>query len=402
MSELVFEDVGNGEFSIVEEKCVEPCYGEILTGKSIVEVIPSILRSHVNVSIKTLGRAVSFHPSGSLSDAMKKRLEEVALAGGPSKDNPLSSTEMTLYGRKYRVNVHNNFLLTPHQELLESILTAGDCLQLNDESYDNGDVLSWSSVINAVNSNASVVHVDKLKAKAGLTDNKKVSKVSAQHPPFQLIDYNESYIDRDSVVISISLYRLAQALGQEGHITNYKRYIKRIFELDNFKAWIDEIDDFGNTISSRPLKFFDTVHFIHNPNLVKNGQVSKNNKTENHVLIVVDKTMLKLFATEGYLPGRLQKLLCNYRSPTMKSFIRFLLTNTHDFIESKPLSYHLKLYNQTRAFPSSRKVMSALKSNFIKYQDSLSKHFGFNMYEDQGKTYLYIKEYVNNIDNTEL
>ncbi len=350
----------------------------VATNQPSIELTPSTSRSHVPVSILTFGRSLTFHPSGCLSPRMKQRLTEVAASGGSRIDNPLSFTEMNLFGKDYRVSVHNTFLLSPHQELLESVLSGGDHIQLSDNSYENGGVLSWKSVIDLIGKGSEDV---------GIKINGK-----DQYLPDPL-SVNHGFVNRDSSVISISLYNLAKALGQEPHTKSYQLYKQRIFDLDNFSAYIDELDNAGNVVSTKRLKLFEEVRFIHNPNAVRNGSVSA--KSPNHVLLVIDRTALQLFAKEGYLPGRIQMLLKHYRKPTMKSFLRFLLTNKGTFIENKTLDYFLRKYGETSAFPSSRKVMKQLKDSFINNIEQINDDFGYNLDFHKGRYHLYMQENLN-------
>ncbi|WP_194091608.1 hypothetical protein [Vibrio hibernica] len=162
-------------------------------------------RKNSFISSLLFSRATIFHPSSRLTNDMKNRLVEVASHGGTDPNRPLESVTMNSYGKNFRVDLHVDYLLQSHRDILEAILAFANSIVLDEESYVKGKRLTWSNIFSTI------------------TDG-----IPSSDQPSNEFD---SIIDRDSTVLSISFYELATRMGISPTRKNYDTKKGKVISL---------------------------------------------------------------------------------------------------------------------------------------------------------------------------
>ena len=320
-------------------------------------------RSDTKVSTYLIGRSLAYHPSTHLTPSMKKRLLEIAELGGPGLDRPLATTEVDIFGKLHRLDLHNNFLLHSHREVLETIICMSDHIQLSESSYEQGRELRWVDVLNLISNKAEAVTGKNIQGKTYTT------------PDHMLTTGN--IIDRHNAVLSISLYDLSLALNQRPIRENYNRNLQKIFELSNNLLILHDISGKADGIIGQEIRQFEDLKLVYNPETIKNPLIT--DKSTNHVFIVLRAEMLDLLQSQGYITRSMQSRMKNYSKPTVKAFIKFVLANKGSFIHGKELDFFIKKYRESLIFPISNKVKLTLRVSILDSKDQLKEDFGLEL-----------------------
>lgn len=315
-------------------------------------------RRNTNISFVVFGRATIFHPSSRQTPTMRRKLEEVAKLGGAGLKKPLETIEVNAYGTDYKIDLHNHYLLVPHREILESILAHGNIIKLTDESYKRGEKLTWDKIYESVG-----------------VKGKEVERSSAS-----------AHIPAGGVVISISMYKLATAMGIKPQRTNYDVIANRIFELQNTNMIITETTKKGVT-TQYPLRLISEFRLFSDANAVTKEKAGF--ESINHVFIVPDMSLLKAIGHKGYLPRADQLLMKNYSKPSLKSFLKFVLTHDPEFYDGRTLDWLISQYRKSMASVVNAAFYSILKKELIANIYKIENDFSIRIHS-RGKDEYYV------------
>lgn len=333
-----------------------------MTEKKITELKITEEQDRPNNYISALlySRATLFYPAAKITEAMKKKLIDVAESGGTDFENPLAKIDINSYGKNLTVYLHGDFVLQPHRDILEALLAFATTIKLTDESYSEGKKMSWDSILSTIfnNSNARI-----------------------KNEPF------ESTIDSDAVVLSSSLYDLANNLNLDPHPYNYRIIERRLSELLSAFLVVEEKDEHGICIDKKIVRFIQDIRFVHDPMKNKRGGASKN-KT-NHIFVVIDHRLLAAIRDHGYFFRAEQKKISKYKEPSVKSFLKFMLTNNVKFLSGKKLEWLMEQYLSSIPVQLSnpRRMKSSLKNNLIKYKNQMLEDFEVMIKTDESGVY---------------
>ncbi|MFL7013656.1 DNA mismatch repair protein [Enterovibrio norvegicus] len=337
---------------------------------SALEVTHQESRPNNFISSLLYTRATVFYPALKLTETMKKKLVEVAESGGTNLDIPLGSSRINSYGKDLVVNLHGDYLLQPHRDILENLLAFATTIKLNDASYDSGAQITWKTVFETV---------------------EKGNPSETQEDGF------DSFIDRSAVVLSTSMYALAKHINLTPHPTNYKVIERRIVQLANASIIIDELDENGVVKDKKLVKFIQDFRFYHDSSKKKNPKVSTSNKT-NHVFVVLDRRLLSAIRDHGYFYRLEQVKMTHYKTPTLRSFLKFCLTNKHSFLSGKQLDWLIKQYLESIPVPLSNpsRMRTSLRKDILKNAVLIEADFGIQFRpDDQNNIRVFIVENQN-------
>ncbi|MCY9874023.1 DNA mismatch repair protein [Vibrio barjaei] len=320
-------------------------------------------RRNTNISFVVFGRATIFHPSSRLTPAMKRKLEEVAKQGGAGLTKPLESVEVSAYGTKYQIDLHNHYLLVSHREVLESILGHGNIIKLTDESYKAGQHLTWQQIYES----------------EGMK-GKEIDRSSTA-----------SRIPAGGVVLSISMYKLATVMGIKPIKANYNAIANRIFELQNTNMIITETPKAGEK-TQYPLRLISDFRLFSNSNTLTKANPDFN--AINHIFIIPDMSLLKAIGRTGYLPRADQLLIKNYSKPSVKSFLKFVLTHEPSFYDGKKLDWLIDQYRNSMTSAVGPNFYTRLVDDIINNIYQIENDFSIRIFNRDKGTYFvrYIKD----------
>lgn len=312
------------------------------------------------ISSLLYSRATVFYPAAKITEAMKSKLIEVAESGGTDFENPLGKMDINSYGKNLTINLHGDFLLQPHRDILEALLAFATTIKLSDESYLEGKKISWDDILSTIfNGNNAKIKND----------------------PF------DSKIESDAVVLSSSLYDLANNLNLEPHPSNYRIIERRLSQLLSAFLLVEEKDEHGKCIDRKVVRFIQDIRFVHDPMKNKRGGASKN-KT-NHVFVVLDHRLLAAIRDHGYFFRVEQKKISKYKEPSIRSFLKFMLTNNVQFLSGKKLEWLIEQYLLSIPVELSnpRRMKTSLKNNLLKYRNHILEDFDIIIKQDESKVY---------------
>lgn len=317
--------------------------------KNNLEVTIQELRANSFISSLLYSRAAIFYPANRLTKGMEKKLIEVAESGGTNPENPLGSTVIKSYGKRLEVNLHGDYLLQPHKDVLEAVLAFADTIQLSEESYKAGASIKWKDVYATIPNG---------------------SKANARDDEFDIIS------DSSSVVLSIGLYKLSKKLGYSNPADSYLLIERRLMQLTSAFLYVYELNESDSRINKRLVRFVEDIRFYHDPSKVTRADASKD-KT-NHLFLVVDKRLLAAIRDFGYAYRLDHHKMAKYRTPSLRSFIMFMRTHKPKFLHGKELDWLIKLYINSIpvSISNPRKMLAAIRNHVIKNANDVATDFG--------------------------
>lgn len=330
--------------------------------QSNLEITDEKDRANKFISSIIYSRATVFHPSTRHTQRMKDRLVELATSGGIDPARPLESVEMSSYGRRYKVDLHVEYLLQTHRNLLETIFAYGQTIKLDDESYNAGKRLNWKSVL-------------------GTVEGIKLSE--SQPDAFDVI------ADPNATVFSISMYEIAKRLGKRQNRINYDQFERLILQLSAAKMTVSEFDENDNIIDVKTMNFIQDYRLCYDSSKIKNngntGKGKKNHNLTNHVFIVPDVKLIRLIAEQGYYYRLDQRKMLNYKSSAVQSFIKWITTHKGKFLNTKKLDWLIDEFLASIASPVSVNFRNELKKSLIADSLQLEKDFDLQIRSVNGQ-----------------
>ena len=330
---------------------------------SELAVIDEKDRANKFISSLLFSRATVFHPSARITPTMKKKMAEMAEVGGVSMDKPLETVTVSSYGKNFRIELHNNFLLHSHRDVLETLLAYAQIIKLDDAAYDNGEKMTWSAVVGTLGGAKAV----------GGSGDQSLSDV----------------IDSDSMALSMSMYELATRMKIKPTRSNYKLIEDRIFQLNTSKLFVCELDDDGDISSRKPLSFVKDFMLCYDKTKNKNGK--SGGQVANHVFIVPDMRLLEAIKNHGYYYRLEQHKITNYKSYAVRSFIKWLTTHDLKFLHTKKLSWAIDEYMNSVACQLGSSFKYDLRKNILEESGQIESDFGLQIVFVGGRDYQLLK-----------
>ncbi|CAM3147088.1 DNA mismatch repair protein [Vibrio rarus] len=315
------------------------------------------------ISSILFSRATIFHPASRLTSTMKNKLIEVAQNGGTDQNNPLESVTIKSYGKNFQVDLHVDYLLQSHRDILETMLAYAQTIQLDDESYEAGSRLSWSNIYKTVK-------------------NGDIS--SSQSDNF------DSFIDRDATVLSMSMYELATRMGMTTTRANYNQIERKIIQLSTAHLIVNELDDQQNIVGKKSLKFVQDYRFYCDRSKFKRKTKDTGNLT-NHVFLVPDMRLLQAIRDHGYYYRLEQHKMTHYSKPSVRSFLKYIMTHKPSFLHQKMFEWALDSYIHSIASPVSHSFRSDLRKDLLNQAVQIEMDFQIQIREgDNGLQLIYV------------
>ena len=312
-------------------------------------------RKNKFISSILFSRATIFHPASRITTSMQTKLVEIAKSGGTNPNTPLESVNVNSYGKTFRVDLHVDYLLQPHRDILETLLAYAQTIQLDDASYDMGARLTWSQIFGTIGE----------------------GEISSSQT-----DGLDSFIDHEATVLSMSMYELAKRMGMAPTRANYDQIEKRIIQLSTAHLIINELDDDENIVGKKPLSFFQDYRFYCDKTKHKNGR-SQTNLT-NHVFVVPDMRLLQAIRDHGYYYRLEQYKMSNYSKPSVRSFLKYITTHKPTYLHRKTLDWAISAYIDSIASKVSHSFKSDLKKDLINNAIQIEQDFSLQL-RDVGK-----------------
>ncbi|CDT82691.1 conserved hypothetical protein [Vibrio coralliirubri] len=299
------------------------------------------------ISSRFISQATIFHPASRLTPTMQSKLIEMAKGGGTAPNSPLESVHIHCEDKHYRVDLHVDYLLQPHRDILEAMLAYAATIQLNEASYSKGARLTWAQVYQAI-------------------DNKKGSK--SQH------DHFDSYISSDATVLSMSLSELATRIGVSPTQKNYDQIQRRITQLATTHLIIHELSHEQQSVSKRPLAFVQDYRFYYNSSHLKSGRDNENHGT-NHVFLIPDKRLLQTIRDHGYCYRLDQHKIIHYTKASVRSFLKYITSYQTELLNEKTLEWALDSYLHSIASKVGHSFRNSLKKDLLENATQIEQHF---------------------------
>ncbi|MGR5432233.1 DNA mismatch repair protein [Vibrio campbellii] len=306
------------------------------------------------ISSILFSRATIFHPASRLTSTMQSKLIAVAKSGGTDPNHPLESVSINSYGKNFRVDLHVDYLLQPHRDILETMLAYAQTIQLDDASYEAGARLTWSQVYKTISD----------------------GELSATQQ-----DGFDSFIDRDATVLSMSMYELATRMGMATTRANYDQIERRITQLATAHLVINELDDEQNVVGKKPLEFVQDYRFYCDKSKFKTGRSTKN--LTNHVFLVPDMRLLQAIRDHGYYYRLEQHKMTHYSKPSVRSFLKFITTHKPEYLHHKKFEWALDSYIQSIASKVSHSFRSDLRKDLLANAIQIEQDFNLQ-FRDAG------------------
>ncbi|WP_210499375.1 DNA mismatch repair protein [Vibrio crassostreae] len=317
---------------------------------SVLEVTEEKDRRNTPISSILYGRVSIFHPSQRLTPRMTARKVEVAESGGTNLKNPLESIDLTYNGERFQIGLHVDYLLHPHRDVLEMIISYAQTVKLKDNSYTNDHRLNWYSVLS------------------------KVEGIAISDPTKE----KDSFINSEATVFSISMYDLAKLLKISPTRKNYDVIEQRITQLNTAKISISRLSKDGDPIDVSPFSFVESYRLCYNASKNKNNITQK--QATNHVFIVLNNSLVKAIATYPTKHYRKdQYKIANYKSLPVRSLIKWLTTNDPEFIHTKKVQWVVDRYIESLATSTSASFRSKLKKELLSNADNIENDYGLKV-----------------------
>lgn len=299
------------------------------------------------ISSILFSRATIFHPASRLTSSMQNKLINIAKSGGTNPNQPLESVKISSYGKDFQVDLHVDYLLQPHRDILETLLAYARTIQLDEESYDLGARLTWKQIFNTIGEGV-------------------ISGSQA--------DNFDSFIDREATVLSMSMYDLAKRMGVATTRANYDQIERRIVQLSTAHLIINELDEHGKIISKKPLSFIQDYRFYCDKTKHKNRH--NNNNLTNHVFVVPDMRLLQAIRDHGYYYRIEQYKMAHYTKPSVRSFLKYITTHKSTFLNNKTLEWAIDSYIESIASKVSHSFRSDLRRDLLTNAVLIEQDFG--------------------------
>lgn len=307
-------------------------------------------RKNTPISSALYGRISIFHPSQRLTPSMKMRLIDIAQSGGTDLNNPLESAITKYKGKMFRVGLHVDYLLHPHRDVLEMIISYARTVELHDESFNNSERLTWFDVLSSI------------------------SGTNITNPQRELTET----INSEATVFSISMYELARLLKISPTRKNYDQIEKRITQLATAKISISELDEEGTPIDVKPFSFIESFRFCYDANKNKNNRAEK--PATNHVFIVLNNQLVETIITYPTKHFRKdQYKITNYNSLPLRSLIKWVTTHEPEFLHTKKMEWVIDRYISSIATDTSASFKSKLKKELLANTDQLEIDYGLKL-----------------------
>lgn len=310
------------------------------------------------ISSLLFSRATIFHPASRLNPSMQQKLIEVAKNGGTDPNFPLESVTIKSYGKEFRVDLHVDYLLQAHRDILETLLAYSQTIQLDQHSYETGARLKWSQIFKIISDG-------------------EVS--SSQEDGF------DSFLDSASTVLSMSMYELATRMGMAPTRANYNQIEKRIVQLSTAHLIINELDEEGNVTGKKPLSFVKDYRFYCDKSKYKRNINDSKNLT-NHVFVVPDMRLLQAIRDHGYYYRLEQYKMAHYSKPSIRSFLKFVTTHEPKYLHKKMFDWLVDSYIESIASKVSHSFRSDLKKDLLENATTIEQDFSFQ-FRDTGNGY---------------
>ncbi|MCR9501866.1 DNA mismatch repair protein [Vibrio vulnificus] len=328
-----------------------------------LSVIDEKDRANKFISSLLFSRATVFHPSARMTPSMSKRMAEVASMGGVSFDHPLEVVTVNSFGKNFRVELHNNYLLHAHRDVLETLLAYAKLIKLDDEAYKSGGKMTWRAVLGTLN--------------------------DAQTLPNSSEQSLDEEIDNNAIVLSMSMYELATRMKIKPTRSNYRLIEDRIFQLNTSKLFICEMDSDGHISSRKPLSFVKEFMLCYDKSKNKNGK--SDDVVANHIFVVPDQRLLEAIKSHGYYYRLEQHKITNYRSYAVRSFIKWLTTHNLDFLHTKKLSWAIEEYMNSVASNVGASFRYDLKRSLLEVRDQIESDFNLQIVSVDGREHQFFK-----------
>ncbi len=314
-----------------------------------LSVIEEKNRSNKFISSLLFSRATVFHPASRLTPTMQTKLALMAQRGGVSIDHPLESVEISSFGKNFRVELHNNYLLHPHRDVLETLLAYAKLIKIDDNALKKGSKITWRSILTT------------------LPDAKPASDRGL-----------DEEINSKHIVLSMSLYDLAKKMKIKPIRSNYKLIEDRIFQLNTAKLFVSELDKNGMISTRKPLSFIKDFLFCYDSAKIKNGMADKK-QSANHVFVIPDQYLLEAIKNHGYYYRLEQHKMTHYNSYAVRSFIKWMTTHEPNFFNTKRLSWAIEEYMASLASITGASFKYDLKKGLIEAKDQIEEDFQFQL-----------------------
>lgn len=307
-------------------------------------------RKNTHISSALYGRVSIFHPAQRLTPNMKARLIDVAQLGGTDLNNPLESATTKYRGKVFKVGLHVDYLLHPHRDVLEMIISYGRTVELHDDSFNNGHRLTWFDVLSSI----SGIHIT--------NREKELMQV----------------IDSEATVFSISMYDLAKLLKISPTRKNYDQIERRIMQLATAKISISELNEDGLPVDVKPFSFIESFRFCYDANKNKNKRSDK--PSTNHVFIVLNNQLVETiisYPTKHFRKD--QYKIANYRSLPLRSLIKWVTTHEPEFLHTKKMEWVIDQYILSITTKTSASFKSKLKKELLANVEQLEQDYGLKI-----------------------
>ncbi|WP_428774882.1 DNA mismatch repair protein [Vibrio sp.] len=343
------------------------------TGKEI-QITEESKRPNNFISSLLYSRLTVFHPSTRPTSYMIKKLTEVAKKGGTDPNQPLERSYVSSYGKDFQIDLHVDYLLQPHRDLLDTLLAHATTITLDDESYQSGRHLRWSDVFRTIEDGHGI------KTGSGPSDELDI------------------ITDRSAIVLSMSMYELAQRMGMRPHRSVYQQIERRIYQLYSSFLSVGELDDNGSVTSRAMLRFIQDFRLFYDASKNKNGR--SDGTVANHVFVIPDRSLLKSIKEHGYFLRLEQILMSNYSKPGVRSFIKYMTTHKASYINGKKLDWLVDKYIESIPSPVSRSFKYDLISNLLALARQIETDFKVQFKTHNNVTKIYPVGNVENFDET--
>jgi hypothetical protein len=287
---------------------------------------------------------------------MQNKLFEVARSGGTNPNQPLESVKINSYGKDFQVDLHVDYLLQPHRDILETLLAYARTIQLDEASYEQGARLTWAQIFNTI-------------GEGEISDSQS--------------DNFDSFIDREATVLSMSMYELAKRMGVATTRANYDQIERRIVQLSTAHLIINELDESGNVVGKKPLSFVQDYRFYCDKTKHKNRRHNSKNLT-NHVFVVPDMRLLQAIRDHGYYYRLEQYKMAHYSKPSVRSFLKYITTHKSTFLDTKSLDWAIDSYIDSIASKVSHSFRSDLRRDLLANAVVIEQDFALQI-RDVGK-----------------
>lgn len=317
-------------------------------------VTPESQRQNRFISSRLVSQATIFYPASQLTPTMKSKLIEMAKGGGTDPNSPLESTYINWEGKHYRIDLHADYLLQVHRDILDVMLAFAETIQLDDVSYSNCNHFSWKDVYQTID---------------------KVTEIQQNNL--------DSSISSDATILSMSLNELATKIGLSSTKKNHEKIQRCIIQMATTHLVINELSEDRSVRSKRPLKLIQDYRFCYNKSHT-NSERNTERALINHVFLIPDKRLLQSIRDHGYCYRLDQHKITQYTKASVRSFLKYIISNQLDTLNNKTLDWALDCYLHSIASKVSHDFRNRLKIDLLENAKQIEQHFYLRFqYTDQ-------------------